>query len=390
MKILKVLRYIILALILWSLPSFLLAYFGPVVGMVSSYLSMALLLLYMTLVSQKGPAIPIFIALSLLYFLLAGLNFSGDEMGERYFFIDMVKCLLVIIAGTVVMRKTSLPELYIFLVIGALSIVINAIFFPLQNANFYPTFGRFSGFYLNPNYGGAISVIGFALSFGIKNKKLKYIGQVIFSIGGFFTLSRYFLLLWVALNLISVFINRKNIVVPMLGGIGLFIIIAFAGRLQLNADRFLAYQSILGGDKIDTETLQKDSRNETWGFYFDLIYEKPFLGHGYRQFQIKRPGLPGVHNTYLLVIGEAGAIPFLLIVGLYLFLSIKGYRRFKTEPHHAMLALVLTTGLMVTHNYFDKYSLLLISIYLFLAFTEKEGQRVITKKNEADLKELIS
>ena len=68
------------------------------------------------------------------------------------------------------MRKSKLKEIYIFLLIGALSIIINAVFFPLHNANFYPTYGRFSGFYLNPNYAGAMSLMGFALSFGIKNR----------------------------------------------------------------------------------------------------------------------------------------------------------------------------------------------------------------------------
>ena len=371
MQILKVFRYSILALFMWSLPSFLLAYGNSSLGALSSVASIVLLLIYFIFENNKGPLPIVFVILGLLYYFIAGLNFVGIE--NQYYFADIIKYLIVIICGATVMRNSTLPEIYFFLVIGSLSIVINAILFPLSNANFYPTYGRFSGFYLNPNYAGAMSLIGFALSFGIKNKKMKYLGQLIFSIGGFFTLSRYFLSMWVLLNLLSVLVNRKNLIVPITGVFGLIFIFAFADKLSLKADRLNAYYSIFDSDtKVDTKTLENDSRTDTWGLYTDYIMTNPFSGYGYQKFTNGKNGIPGpgVHNTYLLVLGEAGLAPFILIAGIFFYFLTKGYYSFKKTPHFSMLSLVLFTSLMVTHNYFDKFTLLLFSVYLLIVYSE--------------------
>lgn len=367
-KAILILRYTILALILWALPSFLLVYSGSLLGTVTSYGSLGLMVLYLLVDNNRGRILGPFIVLGLMYYVIGGLNYTGNE--ERELFVELIKYLIVILCGAQIIRKTTFDELFVFLMIGSLSIIVSAIFFP----DLSPNPGRFSGFYLNPNVGGAISLMGFALSFGIKNKKLKYLGQLIFSVGGFFTLSRYFMGIWVVINLLSVFVSRKNLVVPAIGVVALTLIFTFADKLPLRADRFLAIQSLVsGGNPSQTAALSEDSRTETWASYKNIIMDKPILGNGYKKMQGRHFGLwAGVHNTYLLVWGEAGIIPFLLIVGMYLFIAVKGYQCFKTEPHHTMLALVLVTALLVTHNYFDKFSLLFMSMYIWIVFTERQ------------------
>jgi O-antigen ligase len=366
----KILRYAALAGLLLSLPSFVLSYFSSGLGSALSYLTFIILIAYFIRRTPKGRPLFAFILLGLSYYLIAGFNYTG--LSDIDFAQLVIKFLIVIICGAEVVRDTSVKEIYLVLLVGALSIVVHAIFFPLYNAEFTPTYGRFSGFYLNPNFAGAICLMGFALSFGMKNPKLKYLGQVIFAVGGFFTFSRYFLGMWIFFNLLSVFISRKNLWVPALGVIGLLIIFAFGSSLKLNTVRFNAIQSIFTGEHANTAALEEDSRTETWALYKDIILDKPLLGNGFKQLQGKNSDIGvGVHNTYLLVIGEAGIFPFLILIGIYLFLLIKSFQFFKPEPYLFMSALVLFTALLVSHNYFEKYSLPFLSMYLYIVLTER-------------------
>ncbi len=369
----NIIRYAILTLIIWALPSFVSAYFSPAIGSFLSYLTFGLLLVYYLIDKDIAPNLPIFVILGVSYYFIAALNYTGSLSVTDYS-IMIIKYLIVIVCGAKVMNKTSLEDIYIILIFGSLSIIINTLFFPLYNANFSPSYGRFSGFYLNPNFAGALSLIGLALSFGIKNEKIRYLGFIIFTIGGFFTFSRYFLAMWVIVNLFSVFINRKNLWIPLFGALGLMTILVFGSGLQLNAERFNAIQSLFSGNP-DTKTLQEDSRTDTWASYKNIIINKPIFGNGYGKLHGSHFGLDaGVHNTYLLIIGEAGIFPFLIVVGIYMFLLLRSFKIYKGAPHLLMLALVLTTGLLVTHNYFDKFSLLLVSIYLYIVLLNQKTE----------------
>ena len=86
---------------------------------------------------------------------------------------------------------------------------------------------------------------------------------------------------------------------------------------QLNTQRFNALKSVFS-DEVDTEAISKNSRNETWSLYTDVILENPIIGNGYRSMQGKNADTvgvkAGVHNSYLMALGEAGVIPFLMLI----------------------------------------------------------------------------
>ncbi len=376
MKFLKnihgLIKIVILCSVLWSLPSFILAYFNSTISSLTTYGTFGLILVFYIITNDRGKIIPVFIILGLGYYFISGLNYTGsDEI--KYYYYEIIKYLIIIIGGTVVIRKSTLKELYIILLFGAGSCILNAVFFPYHNANFYPTYGRFSGFYLNPNIAGTICLIGFALSFGIAEKWWKYFGQIIFTIAGFVTLSRYFISIWLLMNLLSIIIDKRYVIVPILGTLFLLFIFTFPNALPLKADRFLAYKSIFSGDQVDVKTLGNDSRTDTWATYTDIIFDKPFLGNGYQKLQGRHFGLhAGVHNTYLMVLGESGIFPFLILVSLYIFIIKKAFQKFKIEPHHFFLGIVLFTALLVSHNYFDKYFILFLSLYLFIILTNEK------------------
>ena len=369
----NLIKYAALCSILWVLPSFILAYISPSLASLTTYGTFGLVLVFYFFSNPKGRILFIFLLLGLAYYLISGLNYTGtDEI--KYYFYEVIKYVIIIICGAEVIRRSTLKEIYILLLIGAMSGIINAVFFPLYNANFYPTYGRFSGFYLNPNVAGTICLIGFALSFGIKEKGWKYVGQLVFTIAGFVTLSHYFLGIWALINLLSILVDKRYLIVPILGAIFLLIIFTFPDSLPLKADRFMAYKSIFSDEQVDVETLGEESRTATWATYVEIILDKPFIGNGYKKLQGRHFGLhAGVHNTYLMVLGESGLVPFIMLISLYGFILIRGLSRFRTEPHHSFLAIVLFTALMVSHNYFDKHFILLISMYLYMELTKRES-----------------
>ncbi|RAJ16056.1 O-antigen ligase family protein [Arenibacter echinorum] len=348
------------------MPSYLLAYFGSTLGSLSSYASSLMLLAYYFLSREKHELIFPFILLGILYYTLSGLNFSEYE--PEWFFKDFIRFMIVVVCAVDLLYKTNNKEIYLILLIGGLSIIINAVVFPLANANFYPTYGRFSGFYLNPNFAGTICLIGFALSYSMSHKWLKLGGQLIFTLAGILTFSRSFIVIWLLINMIAIYHSRKNVIVPAIGALVLILLFAVSSFLTLNTARFSALQSIFSDEQIQSETIQKDSRTGTWALYTDIIFDKPFWGNGYEYMQKKQQGLPGVHNTFLMVLGEAGIIPFFLIVGIYLFLLIKSYSFFRSNPEFFYLSCVLTISLMVGHTYFSNYYNVLVSMYLLIQF----------------------
>jgi O-antigen ligase len=284
--------------------------------------------------------------------------------------------MIVVVCGAAVLYRTSDKELYYILLFGAGSIIINAVFLPtMQAANFGENYGRFSGFYLNPNLAGGICILGFSLSYAIKNTKWKLFGQIICTLAGIFTFSRTFIVIWLIINLISIYNNKKNAIAPVIGVLALVFVFAFSGRLTLNKERFEALKSVVGQGRGNTQVIGEDSRSATWANYYDLIYAKPFVGHGFRKFQMKGGGLPGVHNSYLMVIGEAGIIPFLLFIGIYAYLLRKSYMYFKSHPWYFYIICATILGMMGGHGYFSNFPTVFISMYVFIKLKDLSSQQ---------------
>ena len=205
----KLLRYTVLILIMWGVPTFALNYINPTLGAITSYLTIALALLYYILHPYKKEFMWPFIILGITYYSIAGLNYTDNYMMQDYF-PNFIKFILIVICLAEIARKTTLKELYIILIFGALSIVFHAMFFSSVDAHFGSTYGRYSGFYLNPNYASIMCLFGFAISYSIKNQKLKLLGQLVFSFAGLLTLSRAFIAIWLLMNLMGVYKDQKK------------------------------------------------------------------------------------------------------------------------------------------------------------------------------------
>lgn len=352
----KILKYTILALICWLLPSFLLMAVGPGIGSATSYMTFGLLLLYFFLREKKAPAFP-FIILGMFYFIISALIYLYDF---KQYYLEFVKFIIMIVGGSQLARDTTKKELFYIILLGTLSILIHATLF--QDG-----YGRYSGFYLNPNGAGFVCIIGYGLSITLQNKKLKYIGLFVCTLAGLLTFSRTFLVLWLLINLISVFVDKKNLTNVMIGIGALVLVFSFAAMLQVNSLRLTALNNVIENkSSTGSSSINQDSRTKTWAKYYDMIYNRPIFGNGYLALSGSQAQKQGVHNSYLLAIGEAGIIPFLLMVFIYCMLMLKSLRYFYTNSEYLYLSIALALILMVTHTYFKNYIVLFISLWLYL------------------------
>lgn len=352
-----ILKYTLLTLLLFKLDTFALVAFGSTIGSALSALFFGSIIAYFFLAEKVKPIWPLII-LGLLYFFLSAFSYSGPTQD---FLINCVKYFLFVTLISRLAQKTRNAELIAILFLGALSILINALVFSSP-------YGRYSGFYINPNTAGAVALIGYVFCLSLKNTKLRLLIQFGFIISGIMTLSRYFIILLVLITLLSIVYNKRNLIGAIFGALALLFVIT-SGDFKLNSDRFNALQSIFSND-VDTETITKESRDETWALYKKPLLNNVLTGNGYKSFQgheYDTVGVQvGVHNSYLMVLGEAGILPFLLFVYLYILLIIKSIKHFFEHPEYLYLAVVLFSYLLVSHVYFENYIILFFTIWLYI------------------------
>ena len=352
----QLLKYILLILIFLNIPSFSLSYISPTLGSLTSALLLAAIVVFYFLEEKFKPIIPL-IVLGITYYFISSLSYTENTSD---FIKDVFRFFILILGIRKLTAITTKKELCFILLFGAISILINAVFFK-------DAFGRYSGFYLNPNKAGFVCIIGFALTYSLKMSSLRLLAQFAFAICGFMTLSRSFILLFIIVNILAVIIDKKNVITLFSGAIALTLILSLSS-LQLNADRFGALKSLFSDD-VDTTTITKETREETWANYIDGILENPIIGQGYKKLHGRPKGHHhqdvGVHNTFLMIIGEAGIIPFLVIIVFYVSLLIRSFKVIRDEPLYLVISVILLAYLMVSHNYFDNYILLFITIWLY-------------------------
>lgn len=353
----KALKYILLILILLNIPTFSIANISPGLGSATSMLLLLCVIIFYFFEEKLQPIIPL-VVLGLSYYIISSLSYTENT---SEFLKDLIRYFIFILGIRKLASLTSKQEVCYILLIGAASVIINALFF--SNA-----FGRYSGFYINPNKAGFVCIIGFTLTYSIKQKGIKLIAQFIFAIAGLMTLSRSFILLFLLVNIISIVIDKKNIITLVSGVIALTLILSLSS-IKLNTDRFNALKSIFS-DNVDTTTITKETREETWANYIDGIMTNPLFGQGYKKLHGKPKGYynnddVGVHNSFLMIIGEAGIIPFIIIVVLYLSMLIRSFKVFNEEPLYLIMSLLLLSYLMVSHNYFDNFLLLFMTVWLY-------------------------
>lgn len=364
----KYIRIIILLLVFCNLPSYFLVKANASLGQLLSYGTFLLIIAYYMLNENKKLIFP-FIVLGILFFLISIL--VNAENNQTYL-VTMIKYFIMVIMGAVVANDTTKEEIYIVILLGCSSIIYESVF--IEGIG-----GRYRGFYLNPNAAGYACILGYCLSFSIANKKLKVIGQLLFSIAGFMTFSRTFLLIWALVNLLSLFISYKNVYKIIIGVVLFSLFLSFGSKLDLSTKRLNAFSGILEG-KVNDD-LKEESREETWSHYYNQILVNPILGNGYHAFSGETSGPEsnsftirnGVHNTFLMIIGEAGFFVLLYFIWIYGAFLVNGIKMFGDNPLVLLVSFSLMMYMLTNHNYFENNLVLFVSLWLYIQIDKWKG-----------------
>jgi O-antigen ligase len=349
----KIIKYITLALVIFNLPSIGLSAYGGGVGAMLSYVTILMLVIYYALEKKTTPNWWIII-IAILYFIIGSLQYYGTPMT---FMMELIKYFIFVIAGYELTKQVSTLELYVFFIIGALSIGVEA-------TSFTNDYGRYAGFYLNANVGGFICIYGYSTIYGLKNSSLKLLGQFVFTLMGLLTFSRTFIVIWLLLNLISLKVSIKNIRIFGIAFIIFSALLFIDQVVGLNNPRFEQLKNIVSSEnKVSSEEISEDSRTETWAKFYDKIFDAPLIGSGYGTFSGKINSM-GVHNTYLMIIGEAGILPFFLFLIYIARLFIKSFTYFKPAPHLIMQTISLAVFLLANHNFFTFYYMTFAAMWI--------------------------
>lgn len=314
-----------------------------------------------------------FIVLGILFFTFSTFNFSSED--ETEFIKSFLRFMIVVACGNEVVQRTNNRDLLVVLIVGGLSIIIHGVVFPDAYTEFSTVTGRASGFYLNPNYAGTVALVGYSLSLASSSKRLRWTGMLIFSLAGLLTLSRTFIVIWVIINLIASVRSRKNLLGFAVGGAMVILILTVSTFLELNTERFSALESLFSNN-VQTETITKDTRMDTWAKYTPKVWEAPIFGNGYNKLRGKQYGGSGIHNTYLMVWGESGILPFLFLMGLYFYLVLGCLKYFDTNPEYLYVIIVIALAMLASHGYFESFFMVFISMFVYARIRDLKKQEL--------------
>jgi len=245
---------------------------------------------------------------------------------------------------------------------GKEKILFNAIYFPILCSAMYVLYeyemgyyitehgfqGRADGVFGNPNALGIIANMGLIMtiySLLVHERllviKLFLIPCLLFV--SYVSLSRASIITSLVLILFSVFWMIKKfkylrvygkflvgLIIPVIAGITFYTVMNFS----IIYDRYIDFgaqrkiQSVINLVFKGEFTYESTSgRTEIFEHGFFLISQHPLIGNGLGAFQHFPPASGfshGIHNTYLLILGDAGILPFILLLVFILYQIANG------------------------------------------------------------------
>lgn len=374
----KIISFVVLSLTLLNIPTIVLETLSISISSPISYLLFSLLAFLIFTNKIKYPKTVIILAITAsLYFFISALQYNGDYI---ILILLYIKFLLYLFGLYIAIRKIDQNIIIVLLLLGAITIVLDTLYFrfnDFQGIGYVSKYGRYAGFYLNPNTASMICLFGYALTI----TKINYwkLLTIAFTFFGFLTLSRTFIATWFLITTIYLFYNRKYIGKTFLFLIvSAFSLITFSKELNLDTDRFEFLVNLFSG-QINTEVLKDDSRQDQWAKFYDLVVDSPIIGNGFQTFSTSLTDIneQGVHNSFLLIFGESGFLPFLLIITVFLFLFKKCYNLRKKNLTLLLLIVVLFIQFLVSHNFFDTALMLFILLNIIYLLNFNYNKKII-------------
>ncbi|WP_157506057.1 O-antigen ligase family protein [Formosa sp. Hel3_A1_48] len=296
-----------------------------------------------------------------IIFLLSTLSFLfnyafdhiADFMLVQYGNLLRLILVLIVFNYSKILLKDYLLGIRIGVVLGAISIIISSylkldlVLLSNDLTSDYQT--RFSGFYLNANYGGIIIALAYNL-FHQKKYKITLIETIILFLSVFYTFS------FTAILILLIGFYRNNrilfILTPVFSSLYL---ITFWDSFNFNLSRYkkLKYLNDYFAGNAEFNSLFT-GRIDLWTEGFTAIADRPFTGNGFgfMASSIKTINDVGIHNSYFEIFGDFG-----IIIGLLLISAL-----FYVMMPNKLVGLSLSIALITGHG-------LLYSIPFFLLLT---------------------
>lgn len=248
---------------------------------------------------------------------------------------------------------------------------------------------RGSGLFGNPNEAGIITAVGFSLVLNIIQKRwLKIILLCFFILMALLTFSKTSLIMLVLVYFLNLLIKGNYSMAVARIIISLTVVYVLLSFFKLDIiNQFESNQAKRVEQTLDiilltpSDDILESSRGYLWRQGKDKIAKKPILGNGLgslhsmqgASISVNNKVSQGVHNTYLLKIGEAGIIGLAVFVG---FIVITGYRSFSLSKNNiaarfCFLYLIIfsidcisshNVELLRFHNYLLGFSLAMLAI----------------------------
>jgi len=332
-------------------------------------------------------------------FLSNGLDLSSPELTEtvKNIIISIVFIFLLFnffkINDLELKTEKSLKYMTVLFALASLSGVIFKEIGITEFGNYNSiTDMRYSGIFANPNELGFYSNISavFLLYFTFRkkiSKQLKYI-LIILTILSFYnvflSLSKTALFSSIIILIIYLinFTTNKN----FYNRIGVFFIFTLISYLSFQffqddlsslnesqRNRFFFINSI-----EDNNLGQLTShRDVLWEHGIQLIASNPFgYGLGFMQ---NMPGLGGIHNEFLMIMGEAGVLSGILVLILIIKVFIKILNKKDKDEKFLLLATFINIVIYATstHAIIQKKGILILLVFIFYFTTKKLYVRYI-------------
>jgi len=239
---------------------------------------------------------------------------------------------------------------------------------------------RVAGFFANPNELGLIANMAIVFLFTSLKNKFKFVNLVLlilvtlaslltFSKGAIITTS----IIWFVYFFMFIKFDAKT-------GSKVYIIITvlvsaiFFNKIFGELDSILSITqsrrvnqvtNIVSGNIDDDAT---SGRLVLFNVGLDKIKSNPIIGYGIGSFSmLERNKFGGVHNTFLLIIGESGIFPFLFLIYIFIyFLVLPFFKDFDKNKKFIIfsMTIVLINYMMSTHGVFKTRFFLLFIIVL--------------------------
>ena len=271
---------------------------------------------------------------------------------------------------------------------------------------------RLSGIYANPNLAGFIANLGltfsltFLLSKGVWPKIIGIVG-VVFSIStSVATFSKTSLLQCILITFIFLlvyFVKYKNIenrtrrgintiliaIIILMIPLSIFLASAYDDLTPFQQERIDQITQLLTTGKANSEITT--NRSDAVADGLNKIAEHPFIGNGFLSFARLKDASEkvgeeiGVHNTFLLVLGDGGIFPFILYLLFHVLCFVRFTKIKNVQIKCFAIMLLLSTIFFNTTNHEalqNPIQAVLIGIFCALAsYSYYQDKKVLLQEN---------